>query len=631
MGKLGNIKLGRVWVADTEVYENYFLFAAKNHVTGKVVSFEMAKGEKLERERFRRFLERHLIVTFNGNDFDLPIIYAALAGFPPKRLKEIANAIIVDKMKPWDVERHFRFFPNARIDHIDLIEVAPGAVGLKLYNGRLHGRRMQDLPIDEDAWLSPKDMDDIYDYCVNDLDATKLLFDTLLPRIELRIQMSREYGIDLRSKSDAQIAEAVIGDGIAKMMGAKPRRPKIHPGTWYRYKIPEFIAFRGGELNDVLDDIEDSKFRLSEHGKVILPKALAEANIPIGDGVYRMGIGGLHSTESSTSHVADDEYFLIERDVQSYYPRIIINLGLYPKHMGRAFLKVYRGIVSRRLAAKAAGDQIVDETLKIVINGSFGKFGSKYSILYSPDLLIQTTITGQLSLLMLIERLELAGHQVVSANTDGIVIKGRHKHRAEVDAIVARWERDTGFSTDEAQYSALYSRDVNNYIAVKADGGVKVKGAFAKTGAMKNPTGEIIVEAVISHITEGKSLYRTIRDCRDVTKFVTVRTVKGGAVWGVKEYEIERISEKTGRVLKPGIGFDTSQAEYLGKAIRFYYSDEVEGAIHYKTNGNRVPKSDGARPLMELTDDLPDDIDITRYVKESRSVLRDIGFERALV
>ena len=36
-------------------------------------------------------------------------------------------------------------------------------------------------------------------------------------------------------------------------------------------------------------------------------------------------------------------------------------------------------------------------------------------------MLIQTTVTGQLALLMLIENIELAGFTVVSANTDGIV------------------------------------------------------------------------------------------------------------------------------------------------------------------------------------------------------------------
>ena len=61
--------------------------------------------------------------------------------------------------------------------------------------------------------------------------------------------------------------------------------------------------------------------------------------------------------------------------------------------------------------------------LKVTVNGSFGKFGSPYSVLYSPDLLVQVTVTGQLSLLMLIQWMESQGISVVSANTDGVVVK----------------------------------------------------------------------------------------------------------------------------------------------------------------------------------------------------------------
>ena len=58
-----------------------------------------------------------------------------------------------------------------------------------------------------------------------------------------------------------------------------------------------------------------------------------------------------------------------------------------------------------------------------MLNGTFGKTGSPYSVLFAPEMMIQTTITGQLALLMLIEHLETASISVISANTDGIVIQ----------------------------------------------------------------------------------------------------------------------------------------------------------------------------------------------------------------
>lgn len=271
--------------------------------------------------------------------------------------------------------------------------------------------------------------------------------------------------------------------------------------------------------------------------------------------------------------------------------------------------------------------KVINEGGKLNLNGSFGKLGSVFSPLFSPDLLLTVTLTGQLSLLMLIERLERAGIAVVSGNTDGIVIKPHKDRIDDLRAIVKRWEKDTGFGMEQAEYTALYAASVNNYIALKKGGGAKRKGHYAKSGLeeKKNPTMDICSEAAVEFLEKGTPLGQTIRACRDIRKFVTVRTVNGGAVYGVREVEYERRSEKTGKVLKPGTRFDGSDAEYLGKAIRFYYSTESIGAIHYKSNLNKVPKSDGAKPLMQLPDEFPSDVNFAAYVREARQILHDIA------
>lgn len=598
----------RTLVFDIEIYRNYFLIVFMDVNTGEFFSWEIAEGEKLDIKGLRKFVSRHLIIGFNSRNFDLPVHFAALAGFTPRETKAVADDIIVGNMKPWDIEREHGFKIPRDLDHIDLYELPKGQLSLKLYNGRLHGKRMQDLPIEPDALLTPRQMDLIYDYCCNDLSATKLLYTTLLPQIELREKMSKEYDIDLRSKSDAQVAEAVIKSEVGDLLGRDVKRPEITPGTAYHYNIPDFIRFKDDALNDLLDIIEETKFRIGNNGAMILPKTLADREIKIGDGVYRLGIGGLHSSEKSTVHIAGEEYILVDRDVTSYYPAIIINQNLYPKQMGFAFQKVYRSIVARRVAAKKAGDKVTADTLKIVVNGSFGKFGSKWSALYAPQLLIQTTITGQLSLLMLIHRLERAGIEVVSANTDGIVIKCHRDDVEIMDRVVAKWEGDTKFETEATEYDALYSRDVNNYIAIKPDGSAKRKGAFAPASLDKNPQNDICAEAVVAFLAKKTPLHKTIRECRDIRKFVTVRTVAGGAV---------------------------KDDRYLGKAVRWYYSTEVEGIITYskptaKGTYKKVGRTEGARPLMVLPDAFPDDVDYQWYVREARSILDDIGYQKAL-
>lgn len=665
-----------VQFVDTEVYRNYLLIGGRLG-NGKVWSVE-AVGEKSrlhkdDRIWLRDRMRERQTVGFNLGPFDLPIIYGAIAGLTVGEVKQIANDIIEGGMRSWDVEEEYGFEIPRKIDTVDLIEVAPGKASLKIYNGRLHGTRMQDLPIAPDATLTDDEIEETYRYWKNDLQATKLLHGSLKTQLELREALSKQHGIDLRSKSDAQVAEAIIVQQVGKILGYKPKKPTIKPGTKFRYRAPDYIRFHSDHMNDILDMIEDHEFRVGPTGKVLMPTFLSEAEIKIGTSTYSMGIGGLHSTEERVRHLADEIFSLFDVDVASYYPNIILTLGLYPKQLGPAFLKVYRSIVTRRLAAKDKAkalkkemealeaqiaqanrpselmtarlgelkdewhtENVANEGGKIMINGSFGKLGSVYSALFSPDLLLTVTLTGQLSLLMLIERLVRAGIAVVSGNTDGIVIKARKDQIDLMRSIVKKWEKDTAFETEEAEYSGLFAASVNNYIALKKGGGSKRKGHYAKSGLeeKKNPTMDICAEAVVEFLEKGTPISKTIRACNDIRKFVTVRTVDGGAIYGVKEVEYERRG-KRGQLLKPGSRFDPADAIYLGKAVRFYLSTESLGALHYKNSLNKVPKSAGAKPLMQFDvkdpEDkdppfvLPPDVDYAAYVREARQILIDIA------
>lgn len=606
---------GERLIFDIECYANYFLIAFTSLSSGKVIYFERTANHDFNRDKLWWLIHAFCLVSFNGINYDLPILALALAGKTNAQLKAATNEIIVNGTRPSDVLRSSKV-KKLNLNHIDLIEVAPLRASLKIYGGRLHAPRMQDLPFHPETTLSPEQIAIVRWYCVNDLTNTAILHESLKEQIDLRDSMGREYKMDLRSKSDAQIAEAVIAEEVGRLNGSRAQRPTIEPGTRYKYKIPHFITYQSPLMNWALDIVRNANFIVSEDGNVGMPEELKALRLEMAGGVYRMGIGGLHSSEQCAAHYADANTLLIDRDVTSYYPYIILNQGLYPQHLGPNFLKVYRTLVERRIAAKHAGNKVVADSLKITINGSFGKLGSRYSVLYAPDLLIQVTVTGQLALLMLIERLEMVGIHVVSANTDGIVIKCPTVRQAECDAIVKQWEADTSFETEDTQYLALFSRDVNNYIAVKKKfdkatkqwlyqpDGCKTKGAYAfpekpSDQLHKNPTNAICVESVLALLTKGTPIMTTVRSCTDIRKFASVRTVKGGAV---------------------------KNGTFLGKSIRWYYKAGEDGEIVYADSGNKVPRSEGATPMMDLPATFPQDVDYDWYEREAERMLYDIGY-----
>lgn len=669
-------------LTDVECYTNYFLVVFTNLVTGKIALVEMGEGlPPLDKRKLKWMLETYTCVTFNGINYDIPMCEMAVAGLSCSQLKKCSDMIIVEEMRGQDVRRKHAKGANLKVDHIDLIEVAPLFASLKGYAGRMHAKKMQDLPFHPATILSPHQIAIVRWYCVNDTHNTALLRETLKEQIELRYTLSNEYKVDLRSKSDAQIAEAVMAAELQRRTGVRPKRPEIEVGTTYRYQVPPWMKFKSPLMQWALGVVANAKFVVDYTGSIAMPEEIKDLQLDIMGSVYRMGIGGLHSSESTVAHHTDANYIMIDKDVESFYPRIILNQGMFPEHLGPEFLHVYRTIVERRLKAKADGNKPVAESLKIVINGSFGKFGSKYSILYAPNFLIQTTLTGQLSILLLIEMLEMNGIHVVSANTDGIVIKCPRNGMDLFNWIVSEWERITQYKTEETRYLSLYSRDVNNYIAVKQKfdkatnqwleipDGIKAKGAYAnpwsdnKNLAMrlhKNPTTTICVEAVEALLTKGVPLDHTIRQANDIRKFVTVRSVKGGAVkvWSStvpehasQEELIERAGytqfaegswvEKGSYDMVGRYAITTEKAyrlacerlavpgdtEFVGKTVRWYYAKDVPGELVYAQSGNKVPRSDGAKPCMAFNDNMlvPEDVDHDWYIQEATRMLRDIA------
>lgn len=630
MRKGYNMKIvkGKKLTYDIEVLPNYFLASFKVVGSKKVFSFEIRGREnsltKEDRENFFELLNNNTIITFNGRQYDIPLTSHAVEGLSTYKIYRLSSSLINKSNNWWQV-----LLGNmTNVDHIDLIEVAPSQASLKLYGTRLGSRKLWEFPLDPTKDISKKEMKMLLKYNVNDLKVTEDLFNALHGQLDLREKMSDEYGIDLRSKSDAQIAEAVL----IKQLEVD-RNVKIHKPSRVTYRVPKFISFKTEILKDLLIRLENTSFEINpKNGSPMMPKWLSDTEITIGSTKYNIGIGGLHSQESSMA--VENEEGLMNADFSSYYPFIILELELFPKHLGAKFLKIYKDIVYTRLEAKKNGNKLVADSLKITINGSFGKLGSIYSKLYSPDLLVRVTITGQLLLLKIIEALEIAGVEVVSANTDGLEMK-KTKDAKKIEAIIEGCIKDTSFIMEYGSYKALYAENVNNYVAVY-DGYTKAKGIYAEPSLAKNRQTPIVFKAIRQFLLDGTSIEKTINECTDINEFVTARTVKGGGMWceyddslipegweeSLARYKrVTKVMEKKKRDMMRG------SAVYVGKVVRFYYAKNG-GFMFYQESGNTVPMSDGCKPIMNLPkkNKLPDDIDYDWYINYAHRKLVDLGY-----
>lgn len=650
---------------DTECYPNYWLLKFRIISTRQVITAALREGQvfsPLQISQIAKLFNDYTVISFNGIRYDNAMITGALMGFNPAQLKVLNDRMIVHQIKHWDLGVK-DWQPR---DHIDIMEVIPGKGGLKYKSAIIHAKTIRELPYPVNTHLTEDQIKHVDSYCENDLDLLENLYEYIKPQIEMRIDYSARYNVDLRSKSDAQIAETVLRIRCEQALNRKLKRAEINPNLAFRYDVPDFISFQHPELMVALTTVRNAIFLLDSGNKIALPPEIKALTIQIGNAEYQMGIGGLHGSEKKTYHVASDEVLLKDLDVKSYYPSLIINSGEWPEALGRVFLSEYIALRNERLEQKAIAQKhkklkdliykdaaTRDAVGKIILNGTFGKLLSAHSILFAPKMGIQTTITGQLSLLMLIEWHEYYGIPVISANTDGVVIKcPRDKERVSKH-LVAEWEKCTNLEMEESLYSAIYTRDVNNYIAIYTNGDVKRKGEFGKADLIykKAPGEEICSDALVEFLTKNVPIEKTIRECQDIRKFISMQNVSGGGIkmWGDGPSKDAKVADmipiltnagwiRNGRRWDHsylGVGllageayrlcFKPQRPEYLGKVIRWYYGVNSPGHIESAKTGNTVSMSYGAQPCMTLPDKFPDDVDYDWYIKKSFQMLLDIG------
>lgn len=678
---------------DTECFPNYWLLKLRPR-GGVSYSFRLLAGQRfteIEILAIVRLFKVYTAISFNGIGYDVAMITGALMGMTCEELKALNDRLIPAQIKgqpkvfgakPWELG-----LPEWRPDdHIDVMETAPGAGGLKQYAARIHSKTIRDLPYPPDQYLSADEMAHVDDYCETDLDDLEDLFVECKPLLAMREKVGKKYSLDLRSKSDAQMAEAVLRKRCELALGRRIYKQEIDWNYQFTYKVPSFISYELPQLKRALELVRQSVFGIrppasmrsadddAEKGKCIaMPPQLEGLEIVIGNATFKMGVGGLHSQEKKLIAVSNATHVVLMPDVRAYYPNLMVNSGEYPPALGPQFAVEFESLKMDREGAKELAQRLKkagfegtveyieasteDGGGKIMINGTFGKTGSPYSVLFAPSMLIQTTITGQLSLLMLIEWLHHYGIEVVSANTDGLVVMCPRTHVDTFNFLIKEWEKRTGLTMETDEYVAIYARDVNNYFAIKTPDDVKRKGEYAKSGlvAKKNPDVEICSDAVALFLSKGVPVVKTITECRDIRKFLTVTKVAGGGVkmWGEGPRKGALVRDKvpvleangwvkSGRAWvhpqqpKDAPPYSTDEAykrcfkaqvpEYLGKVVRWFYSTQAPGPILYASNGNTVSLSYGARPVMTLPSVFPSDVDFAWYVAKAESILKDIGY-----
>jgi hypothetical protein len=180
---------------------------------------------------------------------------------------------------------------------------------------------------------------------------------------------------------------------------------------------------------------------------------------------------------------------------------------------------------------------------------------------------------------MLIEKLVDNGIQVISANTDGILIDDKLENLELIRNIYREWEKTTGFELEETQYKSLIRRDVNNYFAKDVEGNLKTKGLFETGGLTKGFVFPVISLALQAYFENGTLPETFIKNHDDIFDFCCSQKVgkQFENILELVERTIYRKSPKTVKKLKNPKIYDNILEEYpQQKTLRYFVANPLE-------------------------------------------------------
>lgn len=559
-----------VFAYDIETLKSYFSAAFIDVDTEERFLFEVYEvtGYKVNNiKKLFDFLDKCKgLIGYNNLYFDYPVIHHLMENksFVLKMsISELIEFIYVEAQRLIDRQSKFKYkVPDdkVKIPQLDLLEMnyfnsKARFVSLKQLEFVMRYPNVQDMPYNHRFIIkNRKQASEIGAYNYNDVDATLKFYHKCKKAIDLRKALSKQYGKNLINASETNLGKEAFAFVLTEEM--KITRQELNKMGTKRAVIDvgkdvliDSIKFRSEEFKKLhefykLQKITQLKgffkdIKLDRPGynlikgicdKELIKKngILPELSVIFKNHTYVYGSGGLHSKFKGTVVHEDENYYIWDLDVESFYPNLAINYGFKPEHLGIVFGKTYKNIfLERKLYAKGTPE---NQIKKIQLNASYGLSNNEYSFLYDPLMTAQICINGQLLLTMLAESLILDAECImIAANTDGIAIKVPKKNVELCKQICKQWEEDTKLVLELNTYSSQYYRDINNYIWIPSnDGKVKVKGCFDdKPDYHKDHSMLIVQKALIAYYHKKIPVETTIGNCKDIYDFCKMVKAKG--------------------------------------------------------------------------------------------------------
>ena len=498
------ISLEKAVVYDIETFPNAFTLDMECLNSDTRATWEISHYRDDRRELMQWFQwmaqTQTPMIGFNSIGFDYPVIHELFHN-PSMTVEQIyAKAMsIIDGDNKFAnmVWADNRFCPQIDLFKIYHMDNHAKSTSLKALQINMRSESVVDMPVEVGTHLTQEQVNELLiPYNVHDVQETKRFAHFSTGALEFRLGLIEQFGIDVLNWNDTKIGsrmmEQRLGDELCydRSSGRKELRQTQRKEIKFKDIIFPYIKFEHPEFQRILEYIKDQVLTSTRTGgkEVIQTKGVfTDLHATVGGITFHYGTGGIHGSVSSQRFEATDEILIRDIDVASLYPSIAIVNGLAPAHLGARFVEVYADLPKERKKwQKEKGKKCTEaNTLKLASNGVYGNSNNQYSVFYDPQFTMTVTVNGQLMLSMLAEKLiTVPTLKIIQINTDGVTYSIHKSFEPLAVQYCKEWEEITKLVLEDADYSRMFIRDVNSYVAEDTDGNLKLKGAYWTPDAM---------------------------------------------------------------------------------------------------------------------------------------------------
>jgi len=563
---------------------------------------------------FQLFIEYPFIITFNGDDFDLKYlaVRALRLGIPESeipievrdRITLLTKGIHIDLYKFFYIRAMQIYAFQQKYKTIDLDTISKALINKgKIQTGK---------------WVNDLSYSELVSYCMHDAELTLELTtfnDNLVMNLMLVLNRMSRMPIE-------NVSRKAVSSWILSFLTYEHRKRN--------FLIPNADEIK--TMKGVTSSIAVVKGKKYKGATVILPKSGTHFNVKVGDfaslypsiiKVYNIGYSTINcpheECKSNTIGELPHWMCLKEKSLESILIGSLRDLRV----------NWYKKKAKDKELPKSLQTwySVAEQSIKVIMNASYGVFGSESFEMYCPPAAEEVTAIGRHIIGQTIQHGQELGLEILYGDTDSIFIKNPPKEVLDQLIVWAKEKFDIEFELDKSYRYVCLSERKKNYLGVLEDGFVDVKGLTGK----KKHTPPIIKNA----FNNTKEILSLVNSEQDMT---------------LAKHKITDLLKSTYRILKErkwnnlaDLAFNvgiTKEIEEYGKpneksetskkgipqhvrAAKMLKSEDIGigSSIKFVKVNPKLTKGENVKPL-ELAK--TEEVDVEKYIEYLRTTFEQI-------